>query len=64
MVFYNSTHLSVCNKVISKVGVKLYLIDNILSREYFMTNSVLRSNCVKKNDKAISIINSVFSKKS
>lgn len=59
----NSVHLSVYNKVILKVSVKLYLIDNKLRGEHFMTNSILRSDCIK-NDKTISIIDLVHSKKS
>lgn len=63
MVLDNSIHLSVYSKVILKAGVKLYLIDNKLRREDFMTNSVLRPDYIK-NDKAISIIDLVHSKKS
>lgn len=63
MVLDNSVGLSVCNKVILKVGVKLCLIDNKLRREHFMTDSVLRPDCIK-NDKAISIMDLVHSEKS
>ena len=55
MVFYNSTHLSVCNKVTLKVVVKLCLIDNILRREYFMTNSVLRTVALKKMTRQLAL---------
>lgn len=63
MVLDNSIHLSVYSKAILKAGVKLYLIDNKLRSEHFMTNSVLRPDYIK-NDKAISIIDLVHSKKS
>lgn len=62
MVLDNSVDMCVCN-VILKVGVKLCLIDNKLRREHFMTNSVLRPDCIK-NDKAISFIDLVHSEKS
>lgn len=62
MVFDNLIYLFVYSKVILKAGVKLYLIDNKLRREDFMINLVLRFDYIK-NDKVISIIDLVYSKK-